>query len=122
MSTPTDQLSRAPDPSTPSSSPSSASSASPRVIRLHPSDDVVIALDQLVSGTLIAREGVTVSGLIPPGHKMATRDIALDYAYAQDAKPTHYATSSAHFDGIVRPDGKVATRNYIGVLTSVNCS
>ena len=158
MSTPTDQLSRAPDSSTPPSLPSSPASFSPRVIRLHPSDDVVIALDQLVSGTLIAREGVTVSGLIPPGHKMATRDIALgepvkrygqiigfatqairagqhvhvqnvaigdfarDYAYAQDAKPTHYATSSAHFEGIVRPDGKVATRNYIGVLTSVNCS
>ena len=26
------------------------------------------------------------------------------------------------FDGIVRPDGRVATRNYIGVLTTVNCS
>ena len=26
------------------------------------------------------------------------------------------------FDGIVRPDGSVATRNYIGVLTTVNCS
>ncbi|HYG44664.1 MAG TPA: altronate dehydratase family protein, partial [Bordetella sp.] len=29
---------------------------------------------------------------------------------------------SAQFMGIVRPDGRVATRNYIGVLTSVNCS
>jgi altronate hydrolase len=28
----------------------------------------------------------------------------------------------ATFMGIVRPDGRVATRNYIGVLTSVNCS
>ncbi len=28
----------------------------------------------------------------------------------------------ATFDGIVRADGRVATRNYIGVLTSVNCS
>jgi altronate hydrolase len=26
------------------------------------------------------------------------------------------------FDGIVRADGRIATRNYIGVLTSVNCS
>lgn len=26
------------------------------------------------------------------------------------------------FDGIVRADGRVATRNYVGVLTSVNCS
>lgn len=28
----------------------------------------------------------------------------------------------ATFDGIVRPDGQVATRNYIGVIPSVNCS
>jgi altronate hydrolase len=26
------------------------------------------------------------------------------------------------FDGFVRPDGRVGTRNYLGVLTSVNCS
>ncbi len=26
------------------------------------------------------------------------------------------------FDGIVRADGRVATRNYLGILTSVNCS
>jgi altronate hydrolase len=26
------------------------------------------------------------------------------------------------FDGVVRSDGRVATRNYLGVLTSVNCS
>jgi altronate hydrolase len=29
---------------------------------------------------------------------------------------------AATFMGIVRPDGSVATRNYIGVLTTVNCS
>ena len=28
----------------------------------------------------------------------------------------------ATFLGIRRPDGRVATRNYIGILTSVNCS
>lgn len=28
----------------------------------------------------------------------------------------------AHFEGFVRPDGRVGTRNYIGILTSVNCS
>jgi altronate hydrolase len=28
----------------------------------------------------------------------------------------------ARFHGYVRPDGRVATRNYVGVLTSVNCS
>ena len=28
----------------------------------------------------------------------------------------------ATFQGIVRPDGRIATRNYVGVLTTVNCS
>src|SRR5262249_62100693 len=28
----------------------------------------------------------------------------------------------ATFDGIRRPAGRIATRNYIGILTSVNCS
>ena len=33
-----------------------------------------------------------------------------------------YVAQPATFMGIVRPDGRVATRNYIGILTSVNCS
>jgi altronate hydrolase len=129
-----------------------------RVIRLHADDDVVISLDQLVSGTRIESEGVTVAGLIPPGHKMATRaietgeavrrygqiigfasqpiragqhvhthnlamgDFTRDYAYSAEARPTVPAPQVATFQGIVREDGRVATRNYIGILTSVNCS
>src|SRR5579862_8092146 len=49
-------------------------------------------------------------------------DFAKDYAYGVDAKPTAYFDPPATFQGIRRPDGKVATRNYIGILTSVNCS
>jgi altronate hydrolase len=129
-----------------------------RVIRLHADDDVVISLDQLVAGTHIESENVAVAGLIPPGHKMATRAIApgaavrrygqiigfasrpiragqhvhthnlamgdftRDHAHAIDARPTVHATEPATFEGIVREDGRVATRNYIGILTSVNCS
>ncbi|MBU9604753.1 UxaA family hydrolase [Burkholderia multivorans] len=129
-----------------------------RVIRLHPQDDVVVVLDQLIAGTQVASEGVTVAGLIPPGHKMAVRaiasgeavrrygqiigfatqpirpgqhvhthnlsigDFARDYAHAVDARPTRQAEEPATFQGIVRADGRVATRNYIGILTSVNCS
>ena len=48
----------------------------PLVIRIHPADDVVIAHHQLVGGTSIASEGVTVVGLVPPGHKLAVRAIA----------------------------------------------
>lgn len=30
--------------------------------------------------------------------------------------------SQAHFDGYRREDGRIGTRNYVGVITSVNCS
>jgi altronate hydrolase len=45
-----------------------------------------------------------------------------DYAFGADARPTQYVEAPATFQGIVRPGGRVATRNYIGVITSVNCS
>ena len=45
-----------------------------------------------------------------------------DYAFCTDSKPTRYVHPEATFRGIVRPDGRVATRNYLGVLTTVNCS
>jgi altronate hydrolase len=131
--------------------------ASP-AIRLHPDDDVVIARAQLVGGTVLADERVTVSGLIPPGHKVATRarragepvrrynqiigfasrDIVpgehvhlnnlqmgsfdRDYAFGADARPTRFVAEPATFLGIRRADGRVATRNYIGILSTVNCS
>jgi altronate hydrolase len=127
-------------------------------IRLHPNDDVVIARQQLVSGTALLDENVKVSGLVPPGHKVATHAIpagapvkrynqiigfakraiaagehvhlhnlamgefARDYAFGADAKPTQFVDPPASFMGIVRPDGRVATRNYIGILSTVNCS
>ena len=128
-------------------------------IRLHPDDNVVIARSQLVSGTRL--EGFAVRGLIPPGHKVATRafaageavrrynqiigfasqaiapgehvhthnlnmgpdkgDFARDYAVGADVKP-EAPRREASFMGIKRADGRVATRNYIGILSSVNCS
>jgi len=128
------------------------------VIRIHAQDNVVIARQQLLGGTALAAEGVTVSGLVPPGHKVATCDIAVgqpvrrydqiigvatqsiakgahvhthnlafsdfarEHAPGAGAQPTAYVDKPATFDGIVRVDGRVATRNYIGILTSVNCS
>src|SRR5215471_4167662 len=44
-------------------------------IRLHPADDVVIARSQLVGGTKLMEENITVTGLVPPGHKVATHAI-----------------------------------------------
>jgi altronate hydrolase len=131
-------------------------------IRIHTADNVVIARTQLLGGTVLKGEGdgegVTVAGLVPPGHKIATRAIAKgqpvrrynqvigsatqdiapgqhvhthnlafsDFARAHEVgagvQPTQFVPQPATFEGIVRADGRVATRNYIGVLTSVNCS
>jgi altronate hydrolase len=44
------------------------------------------------------------------------------YEPAVDNQPLPPAEPRASFDGIVRADGRVATRNHVGVLTSVNCS
>jgi altronate hydrolase len=55
-------------------------------------------------------------------HNMGMGDFDKDYAYGVDVKPTEYFPEPATFQGIVRPDARVATRNYIGILTSVNCS
>jgi altronate hydrolase len=55
-------------------------------------------------------------------HNIAMGDFVRDYAFGADAKPTQFVDPPATFQGIVRPDKRVATRNYIGVITSVNCS
>ena len=48
-------------------------------------------------------------------------DFARDYAIGADVKPAA-PRQEATFMGIRRADGRVATRNYIGILSSVNCS
>ena len=128
-------------------------------IRLHPQDDVLIARQQLVGGTTI--ENVAVKGLVPAGHKVAVRDIAVgqpirrynqiigfaskaiqagehvhvhnctigeekggfarDYAFCADVQPEK-PRKHRQFMGYLRRNGQVATRNYIGILSSVNCS
>ncbi len=128
-----------------------------KTIRLHPDDDVVIALEPLDPGSRIEAEGLDVREPVPAGHKLATRDIPAqgpirrynqviglatqpiragqhvhvqnvmmasvenDYAVGTDAAPTEYVTPPATFMGI-RAGWRVATRNYIGIMTSVNCS
>jgi altronate hydrolase len=66
---------------------------------------------------------------IAPGEHVHTHNVAMgnfarDYAFCTDAKATAMVREPerATFEGIVRADGRVATRNYLGVLTSVNCS
>ncbi len=54
-------------------------------------------------------------------HNLAMTDDGREAEVGVDAHPPQPATG-ATFEGIVRPDGRVGTRSYIGVLTSVNCS
>ena len=126
--------------------------ADPLTLRIHPADDVVIARHQLVGGTVLADEGITVAGLVPPGHKVAVRAIApgapvrrynqiigtakrpieagqhvhshnlefasfaRDYAACTATQPTQFVREPATFMGLRRADGRVATRNFIGLL------
>ncbi|MCX7158215.1 MAG: altronate dehydratase family protein [Proteobacteria bacterium] len=55
---------------------------------------------------------------------MEFREFDRDYAYAQEYKPTVFLPDAerATFMGIRRADGRVATRNYIGIVSTVNCS
>jgi len=47
-----------------------------------------------------------------------------DYAFSEGVTPVDFvpAAQQATFQGYRRPDGRVGTRNYVGILTSVNCS
>jgi arabinonate dehydratase len=51
-------------------------------------------------------------------------DFERDPAPGENARPTEFFTPDAQatFEGLVRADGRVGTRNYIAVLTTVNCS
>ncbi|MCB4824630.1 UxaA family hydrolase [Roseicella aerolata] len=55
-------------------------------------------------------------------HNLGMGDFSRDYAFGVDARPTEPVPVPATFQGILRADGRVATRNYIGIITSVNCS
>jgi altronate hydrolase len=57
-------------------------------------------------------------------HNVGLHDFSRDYHFAEDARPDDLLSEAerATFQGYPRPSGKTGTRNYIGILTSVNCS
>ena len=127
------------------------------IIRLHATDNLVIALTDLAKGATLDGLSVALPGPVPRGHKLATRAItkgetvlrygqsigqatedipagghihshnlgmgphSTDYAIGQQATPLP-PLPVREFMGYHRSDGQVGTRNYIGILTSVNCS
>src|ERR1700756_1585571 len=89
-----------------------------------------VAIKPIAVGEAIRRYGQIIGFAtqpIAPGQHVHTQNCGMgdfdkDYAYGVDVKPVPNFDLPATFDGIRRPDGRVATRNYIGILTSVNCS
>lgn len=121
------------------------------IIRIHPEDSVgiarrriearpgayetipaghKIALADLAPGEAVRRYGEIIGFATRPiragehvhSHNLDIGSFDKDYAICQARKGDPAATAPRHFDGIVRPDGRIATRNYIGILTTVNCS
>jgi altronate hydrolase len=102
-------------------------SARERVMRGHK-----MAIAAIKEGEPIRKYGQIIgfaSEPIAPGvwvheHNTALHDFARDYRFAEGAKNDEILPPEmrATFQGYVRPGGKTGTRNYIGILTSVNCS
>jgi altronate hydrolase len=89
-----------------------------------------VAVKSIAEGEAVRRYGQIIgfaTSAIAPGqhihtHNLGMGEFAKDYVFGVDVRPTPNFDLPATFQGIKRPDGRVATRNYIGILTSVNCS
>ena len=55
-------------------------------------------------------------------HNTEMRPFERDYAFGVDKKEDDPVATPATFAGYLRADGRVGTRNYLAVLSSVNCS
>jgi altronate hydrolase len=91
-----------------------------------------IAARPIASGEAVRKFNQVIgyaSQAIAPGRHIHTHNLAFhlsqaDHSIGTDRRPINILPEeeAATFQGIVRPDGRIATRNYLGVLTTVNCS
>ncbi len=82
----------------------------------HALDDAVFKLGQPIG---------VASQIIAPGAHVHTHNLAFASHVPQHAASYQWTAPHAPqrvFEGILRDDGRVGTRNYIGILASVNCS
>lgn len=101
--------------------------AKDRVMRGHK-----IAIAPIAQGQPVLKFGQIIgfaSKPVAPGewlheHNVEVHAFARDYHFAEDAKCETVLPIDlqATFQGFRRPNGKVGTRNYVAILTSVNCS
>ncbi|HBU96935.1 UxaA family hydrolase, partial [Thalassospira lucentensis] len=89
-----------------------------------------IAIRPIAAGDPVLRYGQIIGAAttdIAPGDHVHTHNIGMsehrqDYDFAKDIAALPAASEAKFFMGYPRSDGRFGTRNYIGVLTSVNCS
>ncbi|WP_122072416.1 UxaA family hydrolase [Pseudophaeobacter sp. EL27] len=89
-----------------------------------------IAISAISAGQNVLRYGQTIGQAtadIAAGEHVHIQNLGMgehsrDYAHARDAKPLAASTKIRTFNGYHRADSRVGTRNYLGILTSVNCS
>ena len=89
-----------------------------------------VALRSIDAGQPLKKFGQTIgfaSQSIPAGswihvHNVAAGDLKLDYAFCSEVPAPLTPITGRTFMGYRRPDGRAATRNYIGIVSTVNCS
>ncbi len=89
-----------------------------------------IALEPIAQGGRAVKYGQTIgfaTQAIEPGDWIHTHNIEAgaftrDYQYATDIPPEPTPIEGRTFMGYRRADGKVGTRNYLAVISTVNCS
>jgi altronate dehydratase len=91
-----------------------------------------VALEKIADGAPVRKYGQIIGfarGEIEPGahvhlHNLVMKDFARDYQFCSETRAVDFysADRMRFFQGYARPGGRVGTRNYIAVLSSVNCS
>ena len=89
-----------------------------------------IALAPISDGAPVRRYGQIIGfarGGIAPGehvhtHNVVVKDFTRDYTAGTAITPLAPARESRTFQGYARPGGKVGTRNYVAIISTVNCS
>ena len=91
-----------------------------------------MAVESIAKGDAVRKFNQIIgfaSNVITPGQHVHTQNCVFepferDYQFGVDAKNTDYVATDqqATFQGFCRANGRIGTRNYIGILSSVNCS
>jgi len=89
-----------------------------------------IAVHDVAAGAPVRKYGqiigfastAIVAGDHVHAHNLGVKDFGRDYQFSTDLKKFAPVTEPRTFGGFLRPDGRVGTRNYVAVISSVNCS